>query len=205
MGLGIWRQSDFVVLNPTTKGLIILGRRFVVFKRLEGVLTLWNFSDGVLNPGGVRFGSSEIYTVMDKFTKCVEDSLCVGQRRAQDNDESVILFLKMRKGHTLTSELISEIQDAIRMSLSVRHIPSYVFEVPDIPVRPCFLFQDCLDQLICVIQYTVNGKKIEIAVKQIISGANIHPSSTVANPECLPLYYKYRDIDKVEGLGEGNL
>ncbi|KAG0707114.1 hypothetical protein DFH29DRAFT_898504 [Suillus ampliporus] len=160
---GVWRQGDFVVKNPKTTGFIFLGR-----------------SDGVLNPSGVRFGSGEIYTVLESFTDELDDSLCVGQRRTQDDDERVLLFVKMRSGHTLTPALIDRIKSAIRTSLSPRHVPAYVFDTTDIP-------------------YTVNGKKIEIAVKQIVSGTNLKPSGTVANPESLNLYYKYRDIESLVG------
>lgn len=159
---GVWRQGDFVVKNPKTSGFIFLGR-----------------SDGVLNPSGVRFGSAEIYTVLESFSE-LDDSLCVGQRRTQDHDERVLLFLKMRSGHKLTPALIDRIKSAIRTSLSPRHVPAYVFDTADIP-------------------YTVNGKKIEIAVKRIVSGSDLKPSGTVANPESLNLYYKYRDI---EGLAD---
>ncbi|KAF5386148.1 hypothetical protein D9615_002594 [Tricholomella constricta] len=157
---GIWRQGDFMIVNPATEGLMILGR-----------------SDGVLNPSGVRFGSGEIYSVMEKFTDDLDDSLCIGQRRPQDLDERVLLFLKMRAGKQLTPELETQIKTEIRKALSARHVPQYIFEVQDIP-------------------YTVNGKKIEIAVKQIVSGSNLQPSGTVANPESLQLYYKYRDLDR---------
>jgi len=156
---GVWRQGDFIMVNPVTKGLVILGR-----------------SDGVLNPSGVRFGSAEIYTVMERFAEVVDDSLCVGQRRAQDKDERVLLFIKMRPGHKFTTQLEKDIAQAIRTSLSPRHVPAYIFEVSDIP-------------------YTVNNKKIEIAVKQIVSGSLLKPSGTVANPDSLQLYYKYRDIE----------
>ncbi|KAJ7879114.1 acetoacetyl-CoA synthetase [Mycena leptocephala] len=160
---GIWRQGDYIVVNPKTKGIIVLGR-----------------SDGVLNPSGVRFGSSEIYSVLEQFSSTIDDFLCVGQRRAQDKDERVLLFLKMRKGYKLDERVIGEIKSVIRTSLSARHVPSFVFEIEDIP-------------------YTVNGKRIEIAVKQIVSGSNMKPSGTVANPESLQLYYKYRDLEAVAG------
>ncbi|KAJ8584275.1 acetoacetate-CoA ligase [Rhizopogon salebrosus TDB-379] len=160
---GIWRQGDFVVKNPKTNGFIFLGR-----------------SDGVLNPSGVRFGSAEIYTILESFSGELDDSLCVGQRRTQDTDERVLLFLKMRPGRTLTLALIDRIKSAIGTSLSARHVPAYVFETTDIP-------------------YTVNGKKIEIVVKQIVSGSNLKPSGTVANPESLNLYYKYKDIEGLVG------
>ncbi|KAJ7121268.1 acetoacetyl-CoA synthetase [Mycena crocata] len=155
---GIWRQGDFIVVNPKTKGIMILGR-----------------SDGVLNPSGVRFGSGEIYTVLEQFTSVINDSLCVGQRRSQDKDERVLLFLKMRPGNPLDDRLVAEIKSAIRTALSARHVPTFILEINDIP-------------------YTVNGKRIEIAVKQIVSGSDLKPSGTVANPESLQLYYKYRDL-----------
>ncbi|KAE9391898.1 acetoacetyl-CoA synthetase [Gymnopus androsaceus JB14] len=159
---GVWRQGDFMVVNPKTKGIMILGR-----------------SDGVLNPSGVRFGSGEIYTVLEKFSSNIDDSICVGQRRPNiDKDERVLLFLKMRPGSKFTPSLEKQIRSLIRSALSARHVPQYIFEVEDIP-------------------YTVNGKKIEIAVKQIVSGSALKPSGTVANPESLQLYYKYNDIEKL--------
>ncbi|KZS98600.1 acetoacetyl-CoA synthetase [Sistotremastrum niveocremeum HHB9708] len=160
---GVWTQGDFIVKNPKTQGLIILGR-----------------SDGVLNPSGVRFGSGEIYTVMDQFSHVVDDSLCIGQRRPQDKDERVLLFLKMRPGITCTEDLKVKIRGAIKTALSARHVPAYIFEVAEIP-------------------YTVNNKKIEIAVKQIVSGSTLKPSGTVANPDSLKLYYKYVDLEALVG------
>ncbi|EKM80626.1 hypothetical protein AGABI1DRAFT_55606 [Agaricus bisporus var. burnettii JB137-S8] len=158
---GIWRQGDFMVINPKTKGILILGR-----------------SDGVLNPSGVRFGSGEIYNVLEQFSSVIDDSLCVGQRRSQDKDERVLLFLKMRQGQKFTAQLQTQIRSAIKTALSARHVPAYIFEIEDIP-------------------YTVNGKKIEIAVKQIVSGSNLQPSGTVANPDSLKLYYRFRDVEAV--------
>ena len=91
----------------------------------------------MLNPSGVRFGSAEIYTVLESFSDELDDSLCVGQRRTQDPDERVLLFLKMRAGRTLTPALIDRIKSAIKTSLSARHVPAYVFETTEIPVRIC--------------------------------------------------------------------
>lgn len=96
-------------------------------------LTIYH-SDGVLNPSGVRFGSGEIYTVMEQFSGPVNEALCVGQRRPQDKDERVLLFLKMRAGYKFTPQLETEIRTAIRKGLSARHVPAYIFEVSDIPV-----------------------------------------------------------------------
>ncbi|TCD70349.1 hypothetical protein EIP91_003701 [Steccherinum ochraceum] len=158
---GIWRQGDFIVKNPKTQGFIFLGR-----------------SDGVLNPSGVRMGSAEIYSVLETFSTELEDTLCVAQRRPEDKDERVLLFLKMRSGHQFTDVLVERIRKAIREARSPRHVPSFIFPIDDIP-------------------YTVNGKKIEIAVKQIVSGSTLKPSGTVANPESLQLYYKFRKLEDI--------
>lgn len=129
------------------------------------------FSDGVLNPSGVRFGSSEIYAVTETM-KEISDAICVGQRRAFDDDEIVLLFVKMKSPHKLTDRLTNSIKQAIKERYSIRHVPAYVFEVADIP-------------------YTINGKKCEINVKQIVSGMNTKVSGTVANPQSLKLYKQY--------------
>lgn len=141
---GVWTHGDFVLIHPHTKQFLLLGR-----------------ADGVLNPSGVRFGSSDIYSVIDAaFPNDIEDSICVGQRRPKDDDESVMLFLQMKPGmhHGLaqlsmrtdsffvneslnfttgkafTSELVEKVKAAIRKSHSPRHVPKYVFETPEIPV-----------------------------------------------------------------------
>jgi acetoacetyl-CoA synthetase len=93
-------------------------------------------ADGVLNPSGVRFGSAEVYSVIEgNFVDTVEDSICVGQRRKGDSDENVVLFLKMKPGKQFTPQLVSQVKDAISTGLSKRHTPKFVFETPEIPVR----------------------------------------------------------------------
>jgi acetoacetyl-CoA synthetase len=136
-------------------------------------------SDGTLNPSGIRFGSAEIYSVVESphFNNVLSDTLCVGRKRAFDRDETVFLFVKMRPGHELTDTLRREIEIAIRTSLSPRHVPGFILSIPEIPV-------------------TINGKKVEIAVKKIISGGEVKVSSTVSNPECLKQYIKFRDLEK---------
>ena len=96
-------------------------------------------SDGVLNPSGVRFGSSEIYSVLEPFREEIDDTLCIGQRRPTDKDERVLLFVKMRPGKPCNEDLKTRIRQTIRKSLSARHVPSYIFEVKDIPVRYIFI------------------------------------------------------------------
>lgn len=101
-------------------------------------------SDGVLNPSGVRFGSGEIYAVLERnFSNVFEDTLCIGQRRPQkDKDERVLLFMKMRNGLKLTNEMKVQVKEAIRTALSIRHVPAHIFEVADIPV--CATLYDLL-------------------------------------------------------------
>lgn len=113
----VWTHGDFVMIHPVTKNLTFLGR-----------------ADGVLNPSGVRFGSAEIYGVLENRFPMLADSICVGQRRPQDPDESVLLFLMMKPGHKFTQKLINDVKAAIRKELSPRHVPKYVFETPEIPV-----------------------------------------------------------------------
>jgi acetoacetyl-CoA synthetase len=126
----------------------------------------------VLNPSGIRFGSAEIYSVIESHFPTVVDSLCVGQRRPTDHDETVMLFLQMAPGHNFTADLVAQVQDAIGRELSKRHIPRKVFETSAIP-------------------QTINGKKVELPVKQIVSGFRVKASSTLANPESLDYYYQF--------------
>jgi acetoacetyl-CoA synthetase len=152
-GEKVWCHGDFVRFNTTTGGMWMLGR-----------------SDGVLKPGGVRFGSSEIYNIILKhFGEEVEDSLCIGRRRDNDKDETVVLFLQMAEGKQFDEELVRRVKEVIRKELSARHVPGIVEETPAIPV-------------------TTNGKKVEGAIKQILSGTNIKTSASVANQECLDFY-----------------
>ncbi|KAF2004245.1 acetoacetyl-CoA synthase [Amniculicola lignicola CBS 123094] len=150
---GVWHHGDFVRFNPKTGGLWMLGR-----------------SDGILKPAGIRFGSAEIYNVLlEHFADEVADALCIGRRREQDSDETVVLFLKMAEGRRFDGALVEGIKATVKKALSVRHVPGIVDECPEIPV-------------------TTNGKKIEGAVKQILCGLNVKTSASVANAECLEWY-----------------
>lgn len=153
-GYPIWNQGDFVSKNQVTGGFLMHGR-----------------SDGVLNPSGVRFGSAEIYNVVAQDLT-IADSLCIGQRRDHDADESVILFVQMVQGHDFDRAVARRLNDAIRSSLSPRHVPKYIFPVPGIP-------------------YTANGKKVEILVKKLVSGKEVKVSPTVVNPEILNFYKQF--------------
>jgi acetoacetyl-CoA synthetase len=139
-------------------------------------------SDGVLNPQGIRFGSSEIYSITEAppFIYTIAATLCIGRRRkGKDSDESVFLFVVMRSGENLTDKLLGQLKTAIRTSLSARHVPRYIIQVDDIPM-------------------TMNGKKIETLVKQIICSGEMpkQVSSTVANPECLDKFIKFYSVEE---------
>ena len=98
-------------------------------------LLFFGRSDGVLNPSGVRFGSSEIYKIIEtEFSSEIAESICVGQRRPSDKDERVFLFVLMRDGIPCTTELVNRVKGSIRKGLSARHVPSYIFSTPEIPV-----------------------------------------------------------------------
>ncbi|KAI0347561.1 acetoacetate-CoA ligase [Trametopsis cervina] len=162
----VWYHGDHVLLTPSRAGngggLVMLGR-----------------SDGVLNPGGVRFGSAELYDVIDlcfapeatHSAHTVVDCLAVGQLIASGTDERVVLFVKLLEGQTLTEALISRIKYEIRARRSARHVPALIIQVNDIP-------------------YTINGKRVEVPVKKIINGTpvtSVNPA-TLRNPECLTAY-----------------
>src|SRR6266404_8782700 len=126
---GMWCHGDFIAMIPHTKGYIILGHRSalpcypscVCSDRHSHLCT----SDGVLNPSGVRFGSGEICGVLERpeFSTRIDDAICVGQRRPQDKDERVLLFIKMRAGQKLDPQFEEAIRAAIRSALSRRHVP----------------------------------------------------------------------------------
>ena len=146
---GIWHHGDYIEITNNS-GIVMLGR-----------------SDATLNPQGVRIGTSEIYRVIENMEE-IEDSVVVGKKL--DDDELVVLFVKLKEDIELTNNLIKLIRSGIRNNCSPRHVPSIIKQVPDIP-------------------YTINGKKVEIAVKKIIHGKDVKNKDALANPECLD-YYK---------------
>ena len=152
---GVWTHGDYITVNEHG-GVMIFGR-----------------SDATLNPGGVRIGTAEIYRVVEALPE-VADSLVVGQK--WENDERVVLFVKMNKENELTEELVERIRKAIRLECSPRHVPAVVLSVEDIP-------------------YTINGKKVEIAVKKIIHGDEVLNKDALANPESLDLYREIMDLE----------
>jgi len=170
---GVWYHGDHVVVTRSRSGngggLIMLGR-----------------SDGVLNPGGVRFGSAELYDVIEACFQqgppgapndhIIADCLAVGQSFVGSDDagvvdERVILFVKLHDGGVCSDELRRRVKEEIRRRRTARHVPERIIQVQDIP-------------------YTLNGKRVEVPVKKIINGApvsSINPA-TLRNPECLDEY-----------------
>ncbi|KAL2864407.1 uncharacterized protein BJX67DRAFT_224374 [Aspergillus lucknowensis] len=159
-----WAQHDWASYNPVTKGWQIHGR-----------------SDGVLNPQGIRFGSSDIYSIVEAapFNDVISTTLCVGRRRPRDTDEVVFLFVVMQGPDRLSDGLVHEMKDAIRRGLSHRHVPRFVVQVPEIPM-------------------TVNGKKVETLVKRILCTGELPEtvSNTVANPGCLQDFQRFYGLEQ---------
>jgi acetoacetyl-CoA synthetase len=180
--IDVWAQHDWIHINPATGGVVMHGRRYSPTPSLSlPQLPLTPSSDGVLNPSGIRFGSSEVYSIVEGplFNSTISSTLCIGRQRPLDHSEQVFLFVLMRPGHPFTPELRESLRAAIRKGLSPRHVPRFIFEVKEIPV-------------------TVNGKKIETLVKKIICEGKVpgKVSSTVSNPGCLQSYVKYYKFDE---------
>ncbi|KAJ1962517.1 hypothetical protein GGI12_002601 [Dipsacomyces acuminosporus] len=172
----VWYHGDFVIIDGATGGVHMLGR-----------------SDGTLNPAGVRFGSAELYNIVDTYEE-ISDSLVVGQK--QGVDERVLMFLQMAEGHAFSMDIVKRISAHIRNQLSPRHVPAVIAPVYG------------------GIPYTVNGKKVEIAVKRLVSDlyrvaqecgpeaavksvkVDEKTTSTLANPESLDQFYNMPELLK---------
>ena len=145
---GVWCHGDFIEISDQG-GIIIYGR-----------------SDATLNPGGVRIGTADIYSVVETMPEVV-DSIVVGQD--WENDVRVILFVMLNEGYELNDELVARIRTAIRTNTSPRHVPAKIIQVADIP-------------------YTINMKKVELAVRNVIHGRAVTNRDALANPDVLDLY-----------------
>ena len=138
----------------------------------HGGVKIYGRSDATLNPGGVRIGTAEIYRQMEMIDE-IEDSIVVGQD--WQDDVRVILFVKMAEGHSLTDALKQHIKKVIRSEASPRHVPAKIIEVPDIP-------------------YTLNMKKVELAVKKMIENKPVHNRDALKNPEALDYYLDIEEL-----------
>jgi acetoacetyl-CoA synthetase len=151
----IWHHGDFAEIKET-KGFVIHGR-----------------SDTTLNPGGVRLGTAEIYSEVEKF-KEIKESIVVGQ--SWDNDVRIVLFIVMNKKFSLTENLLKRIKIQIRKNASPRHVPSKIILVKDIP-------------------RTKSGKIVELAVKNIIEGNIIKNKEALANPKALEQFKNLKELN----------
>ena len=152
--LNTWHHGDYAELK-SNGGFIIYGR-----------------SDTTLNPGGVRLGTAEIYSEVEKF-KQIKESIVVGQ--AWENDIRIVLFIALNPGNKLNQVLLKKLKNQIRKNASPRHVPSKVIVVDDIPK-------------------TKNGKIVELAVKNIIEGNKIKNKEALANPEVLEQYKNLKEL-----------
>ncbi|WP_324730713.1 acetoacetate--CoA ligase [Pseudomonas paeninsulae] len=145
---GVWAHGDYAE-ETSHGGLVIHGR-----------------SDAVLNPGGVRIGTGEIYRQVEKIEEVLE-SIAIGQD--WDDDVRVVLFVRLRDGVTLTDELQARIRQAICSNTTPRHVPAKIIAVADIP-------------------RTLSGKIVELAVRNVVHGKPVKNTDALANPQALKLY-----------------
>ena len=153
---GVWHHGDYAMLTPRG-GLVILGR-----------------SDAVLNPGGVRIGTAEIYRQVEQLDE-VQDSVVVGQD--WQHDVRVVLFVRLRDGLTLDDALRDRIRGQIRANTTPRHVPARIVQVPEIP-------------------RTISGKVVELAVRETIHGRPVRNTDALANPAALE---HFRDRAELAG------
>lgn len=151
---GVWTHGDYALLTEHG-GLIITGR-----------------SDAVLNPGGVRIGTAEIYRQVETLPEVLE-SIAVGQDWR--GDVRVVLFVKLREGLMLTPELIHTIKSTIRAHETPRHVPAKIIQISDIP-------------------RTISGKLVELAVRNVIHGRPVKNIDALANPQALKLFENVTEL-----------
>jgi len=140
----------------------------------RGGVVIYGRSDATLNPGGVRIGTAEIYRQVEQFEE-IEDSLVIGQDWR--NDVRIILFVKMMAGFSLTETLKQKIRQVIRANASPRHVPAKIIEVPAIP-------------------YTLNMKKVELAVKKVIQNQPVKNKDALSNPQALDFYATIKELQE---------
>jgi acetoacetyl-CoA synthetase len=151
---GIWAQGDYGEITEHN-GIIIHGR-----------------SDAVLNPGGVRIGTAEIYRQVEKLDEVI-DSVCIGQ--SWDDDVRVVLFLVLREGIELSDTLKQKIRSTIRRETTPRHVPAKIIAVADIP-------------------RTISGKIVELAVRKVVHNQPVNNTDALANPEALDQFKNIAEL-----------
>ena len=145
---GVWAHGDYAEITEHG-GLVIHGR-----------------SDAVLNPGGVRIGTAEIYRQVEKVPQVLE-SIAIGQD--WDGDVRVVLFVRLREGVVLDDALQAAIRQVIRSNTTPRHVPAKIVQVADIP-------------------RTISGKIVELAVRNVVHGQPVKNTDALANPQALELF-----------------
>ena len=151
---GVWAHGDYAE-ETAHGGLVIHGR-----------------SDAVLNPGGVRIGTAEIYRQVEKVPQVLE-SIVIGQD--WQGDVRVVLFVRLRDGVTLDDTLREEIRRVIRANTTPRHVPAKIIQVADIP-------------------RTLSGKIVELAVRNVVHGRPVKNTDALANPQALELYRSLAEL-----------
>ena len=151
---GVWAHGDFAEFTEHD-GMIIHGR-----------------SDAVLNPGGVRIGTAEIYREVERLPEVIE-SLAIAQEWAAD--VRVVLFVRLREGSALDDALRGRIRQVIREGASHRHVPAKIVAVSDVP-------------------RTKSGKIVELAVREVVHGRAVNNLDALANPEALRLFENLPDL-----------
>ena len=141
--------------------------------RTQGI-TIYGRSDATLNPGGVRIGTADIYTALESIV-AVTDSVVIGQD--WQDDVRVVLFVTLAKGAKLDEALIKTIKTTIREACSPRHVPAKVIQVEEIP-------------------YTINMKKVELAVRNVVHGQPVTNRDALANPDCLRHYEGLEELTR---------
>ena len=140
----------------------------------HGGVIFYGRSDATLNPGGVRIGTAEIYRQIDAIEE-IQDAVVVGQEWR--NDVRVILFVKMAPGYALDDAVKNKIRQTIRTNASPRHVPAKIIAVSDIP-------------------YTLNMKKVEMAVRKVINGQEVRNKDALRNPECLEAFARIGELQE---------
>jgi acetoacetyl-CoA synthetase len=138
----------------------------------HGGVTIFGRSDATLNPGGVRIGTADIYRQLEQLNE-IADSVVVGQ--PWKDDVRIILFVKLAPEKALDENLKRKISDTIRINISPRHVPAKIIQVPDIP-------------------YTLNMKKVELAVRNVIMGKAVKNKDALSNPEVLDFYANIEEL-----------
>ena len=140
----------------------------------RGGVVVYGRSDATLKPKGIRIGTAEIYRQVEQQDE-IDDSVVIGQ--PWQNDVRIVLFVKLLPGHTLTQALQDNIRREIRKNVSPHHVPAKIIGVPDIP-------------------YTLNMKKVELAVRKVIAGEPVLNKDALRNPEALDFYANIEELKK---------